>query len=306
MFFRKNYRGIFPTILAVMTLSATSFGALAEERIQQKKIAERYKANTVLGEDQARVVYYRLADGIHAKGAANIYLDQEIVTALQPGGHAEFCVKPGLHTLGAYLNDAYLYQGKSTDLYRATLKGGSTYFLKVREDGITHPYSVSREAAEFELKDSRSQVHLLNRASQVEACRHYDFLVPSGVEQRQYVLQADQAFSGRSINRAGRAEVAKILLDLQKNNAQIVRISVEGHTDPLDSESNNQLLGQVWADAVRQALIDQGAPQSLLKASSLGNRQPLKNSCYGSRDEQRACYAPNRRVTVNVEMRPDR
>ncbi|WP_157284068.1 OmpA family protein [Pseudomonas chlororaphis] len=293
-------------VLVTQLLFALPIKAQAAEGAALKKFARSYQGSQPLGEDQARVVYYRVADGIHGKGAANVYLDQELVTSLLPGGYAEFCIRPGPHTLGAYLNDAHRYTGKNDDLYRATLKGGNTYYLKVREQGETQPLPVPKVVAEQELRDSRAQAHLLNRASQVEVCRHYSFLRQQENSQAQYVLMADQMLVGQvgsvKMTRSGMAEVKDILGRLQKTDAQILRVTIEGHTDPLASEADNQRLGQAWADAVRQALIDQGAPPALLKASSQGNRQPIKSSCYGTRDEQSVCYAPNRRVVVTIDL----
>lgn len=145
--------------------------AIGAELDNAKLLGKPYQAAAVTANDQSRVVYYRTSAEALGKGAANVYLDKEMVTALTPGGYSEFCVKPGQHTLGAYLGDAHRYQGKSTDLYRATLKGGTTYYLKVNEQGNTAPLVVGATVAEAELKGTREQVHLLNRASQIEACR---------------------------------------------------------------------------------------------------------------------------------------
>jgi OOP family OmpA-OmpF porin len=291
-------------------LGAASPQGLAAGPAARELFADAYQGAQPIGEDQAKVVYYRTADGAQGRGAANVYLDRELVTALLPGGHAQFCLRPGQHILGAYLNEAYRYPGKREELYRATLEGGNTYYLKVREQGGSLPLSMERGVAERELRGSRAQAHLLNRASQVEPCRHYAFLGKPTLAHREYVLQADQVFAGRNgsahLSDAGRTAVGDILRDLQRRDAQIVQVNIEGHTDPLGPEAGNQLLGQAWADAVRQSLIEQGAPQALLKASSLGNREPLRNSCYGSRDEQFACYAPNRRVKVEVEVEASR
>lgn len=306
MFMFMDARATLAAVLIAQLLNTLPLKALAVEGGAVKQFAGTYQGRQPLGEDQARVVYYRVADGVHGKGAANVYLDQELVTSLLPGGYTAFCLRPGQHVLGAYLNDAYRYAGKNDDLYRATLKGGNTYYLKVREQGTTQPLPVSKAIAEQELRDSRAQAHLVSRASQVEACRHYAFLDQQENLQEQYVLMADQMLVGPpgdvKLSRSGKRAVKAILNDLQQADAQILRMTIEGHTDPLGVEADNQRLGQAWADAVRQALIEQGAAPALLKASSLGNRQLVKSSCYGTRIEQRGCYAPNRRVVVTIDQ----
>lgn len=294
-----------PAVFFALCLSVLSLNTLAGETTTNMLFGEPYKGAQLVGDDQAQVIYYR-AGGPH-KGAANVYLDQELVTALQPGGYTSFCLRPGRHTLGAYFDEAPRYLGKSQELYGATLRGGMTYYLKVREEGGNLPLPIGKSAAEQELAMMRQQIHLLSRASQVETCRHYNFLEKPVMATKEYVLMADQLFSvpGRpgQVSESGRRSVGNILQQLQRDNAQVVRMDIEGHTDPMDIETHNQQLGQQWADAVRQALIDQGAPQALLKTSSVGSRELLKSGCYGSREAQLSCYAPNRRVMVRVEVR---
>ncbi|WP_161809643.1 OmpA family protein [Stenotrophomonas terrae] len=256
-----------------------------------------------MGQDQAQVVYYR-AEDVSGASAANIYLDREFITALKPGGYTAFCVAPGRHMLGSYLNDAPSYSGKNEELYAATFKGGATYYLKVREEGGNHPLPVNRALAATELEGQRRQVHLLSRASKVEPCRHYAYLDAPMVTLREFVLLADTAFDGRhGMSSAGNRQIQSVLADLQRENAQITRVEVEGHTDPLGAAADNQLLGQRWADSVRSALIRSGVPQAMTQATSAGSRTLVKHGCYGSQDEQRACYAPNRRVVLRVEVR---
>jgi len=94
--------------------------------------------------DQVQVVYYRAQTRGNGK-AANVYVDGHYQTSLLPNGYTTFCVQPGNHTLGAYLNDAPQYRGKTKNVYEANLKEGATYFLKVQEGGNGAPVAVSRE-----------------------------------------------------------------------------------------------------------------------------------------------------------------
>ena len=269
----------------------------------QRTFGGSYSAVAAVGQDQAQVVYYRTEDGAGA-AAANIYLDREFITALKPGGYTAFCLTPGRHMLGSYLNDAPSYSGKNEELYAATFKGGATYYLKVREEGGNHPLPVARALAATELEGQRLQGHLLSRASKVEPCRHYGYLDAPMVTLREFVLSADSAFDGRQgMSQAGNRQLQSLLADLQRENAQITRVEVEGHTDPLGAAADNQLLGQLWADTVRSALIQKGVPQAMTNAISAGSRTLVKHGCYGSQEEQRACYAPNRRVVLRVEVR---
>lgn len=280
---------------------------LAQEVGADKKIfGATYRSPPTVGPDQAQVIYYRSALGVQRNGAANVYVDREFQTGLLPNGYTQFCVQPGTHFLGAYIGEAPRYVGKSTELYRATLQSGKTYYLRIREQGGSFPEAVTREVAERELSGTRLQAHVLSRASAVEACRYYTFL-EEGPRRKEYVLPGDTLFAfgksaPRDVSAAGRVEVKRLVDELQRQDAQIKRVEVAGHTDPIGNEADNQNLGQRRADSVRQILIEYGLPQALISTSSMGSREPLKHSCYGTREEQIACYAPNRRVVVRVEM----
>lgn len=284
---------------AVGALSAVSPASAESHRAY----GGAYTAVAAVGQDQAQVVYYR---GEEASGAAvaNVYLDREFITALKPGGYTAFCLAPGRHMLGSYLDDAPTYSGKNEELYAATFKGGATYYLKVREQGGNQPMPVTRAVASNELDGRRQQIHLLSRASRVEPCRHYGYLDAPAVALREYVLPADTSFNPRhGMSAAGMNQINALLSDLQRDSAQISRVEVEGHTDPIGTVADNQALGQRWADAVRNALISNGLPQSMLQSGSAGSRTLVKHGCYGSVEQQRACHAPNRRVVLRVETR---
>lgn len=267
----------------------------------EKAFGAAYQPAANVSSGQAQVVYYRASEsGQAAKGAAHLYVDREFHTGLLPGGYTAFCVAPGDHTLGAYLNDAPLYQGKSTDMYRAELAGGKTYFLRV--NGSTGaPQAVSRADAERELTGSRLQVHAVSRASAVEDCRYQQ-----GATYKDYTLSGDVLFAfGKSgyqdITSGGHAAVRDLISQLHSDNAQPKRIQVIGHTDPIGSEASNHVLGLKRAQTIRRLLLDGGLPASVVSASSAGSQEPVTEECYGSKSEQVQCNAPNRRVVVRVD-----
>lgn len=293
-------------VLLSATLFATPVLAASTANVTGKVFDSTYVNVPPVGADQTQVVYYRVKEGVQRQGAAHVYVDREFHSGLLPGGYSAFCLVPGSHTLGAYLDDTPLYKGKNSDLYQATLQGGKTYFLRVREDGNTFPQPVPREEAERELTASRNQVHAISRASSIEACRHYDYLVDESRFKR-YELSSDVLFaSGKSgrqdISEAGRKAVQGLIDELRQDHAQVRHIQVVGHTDPIGDEAENQQLGQARANTLRDLLIVGGIPDSLISAASAGNRELVVFTCYGDRVEQVACYAPNRRVVVQVEL----
>ncbi|AZF49632.1 Outer membrane protein A precursor [Pseudomonas sp. R2-7-07] len=301
------------TTLAGLLTGATllaSYPALAQEpkagQVAGRVFYAAYIPPPPVAVDQTQVVYYRSKDGVQRAGAAHVYIDREFHTGLLPGGFTSFCLAPGSHTLGAYLNDAPTYKGKTTDLYLANLEGGRTYYLKVREDGGTFPMPLNREEAERELKATRSQMHALSRATNVEACRYYEYL-KDDERFKHYTLASDVLFAHgksdyRDISAAGRTAIERLLGELQRDEAQIKQVRVTGHTDPFGTASDNQLLGERRAHTVRQMLVDGGMAESILSTDSAGSREPVVHTCYGPRLEQINCYAPNRRVAIRVEL----
>lgn len=265
-----------------------------------------YQSVQPIANDQAQVIYYRPVNPVQRQGAAHVYIDRQFHTALLPGGYTRFCLAPGTHTLGAYLDDAPNYQGKKSDLYQANLQSGQTYFLRVREDGITFPQPVNREEAELQLKDTRAQVHVISRVDSVEECRHYGFLKSNG-QQKLYKLKGDVRFAAGQTSRQyisgpGHAAIRQFLNELRADNAQIKKILITGHTDPLGNVARNEMLAHRRADTVREMMMDAGVAGTLISTESAGSREPVVNTCYGTFDEQVTCYAPNRRVTVEVEL----
>ncbi|MGY2377462.1 OmpA family protein [Pseudomonas sp. SDO524_S393] len=262
-----------------------------------------YQPVAPVSDGQAQVVYYRGTDG-QQRGAANVYVDREFHTSLLPGGYTAFCVEPGSRTLGAYLGDAPSYRGKTTDLYSAKLEGGKTYFLKVRENGNGAPLSVDRADAERELAGSRAQVQALSRASKVQQC---NFVDKPAEAFKDYALSSDVLFAfGKSgyqdISSRGRVAILELVTQLNREHAKLDRVVVVGHTDPIGSYQANQALGLKRAQTVRRLLIDGGVPSTAVVARSAGSSEPVTDECYGSKAEQVACNAPNRRVVVRVDV----
>jgi len=293
-----------------VALAAAQF-AIAEEMqpgtVANQVFGTSYSPVVPVSDGQAQVVYYRTSGMGQQQGAAHVYVDSEFHTGLLPGGFSTFCVVPGNRTLGAYLNDAPAYKGKTTDLYSASLESGKTYFMRVQENGNGAPQAVTREDAERELMGSRAQVQALSRASKVQACNNLPQPAPQAVQFKDYALSGDVLFafgkSGqRDISHKGRAAIRELITQLHREHAKLDRIEVVGHTDPIGSYAANEALGLKRAQTVRRLLIDGGLSASAISASSAGSSEPVTDECYGSKAEQVACNAPNRRVVVRVDV----
>lgn len=289
-----------PTALADTVMQSTAI----------KAFGDIYRQVPPVSVTQAQVVYYRSQNTGALPGAAHVYVDREFHAALLPGGFTAFCVAPGVHTLGAYLNDAPGYSGKHSDAYTATLTGGNTYFLRATEDTTGKPLSVNRTNAERDLAVIRQQVQAISRASTVQACDYKPMpeVAPTAKPYKDYVLPGDVLFRfGKSgygdISPAGHKAIYALVTQLQNEHASLKQIDVIGHTDAIGSPSSNQALGLKRAQTVRRLLIDAGLPASAIRANSAGANDPVTQLCKGSRAELIACYAPDRRVVVRVDIR---
>ena len=282
----------------------------AMQTTANKAFGNLYSQVPPVSNSQAQVVYYRSQNGSTLPGAAHVYVDREFHAALLPGGFTAFCVAPGVHTLGAYLNDAPGYSGKHSDAYTATLTGGNTYFLRATEDTTGKPLSVTRANAERDLAVIRQQVQAISRASTVQACDYKPMpeAAPTAKPYKDYVLPGDVLFRfGKSgygdISPAGHKAIYALVTQLKNEHASLKQIDVIGHTDAIGSPSSNQALGLKRAQTVRRLLIDAGLPASAIRANSAGANDPVTQLCKGSRAELIACYAPDRRVVVRVDIR---
>jgi OOP family OmpA-OmpF porin len=264
-----------------------------------------YQAVAPVSANQAQVVYYRVAGMGQASGAAHLYVDREFHTGLLPGGFSTFCLAPGEHDLGAYLDDAPDYKGKRSDLFSGILEGGQTYFLKTTGDHYGAPVQVARDVAERELAGHRQQVHVLSRASAVQAC--HNLPMPVVPQYKDYTLAGDVLFAfGKSgyndITGTGREAIRQIVADIRRDHPALERIVVVGHADHIGSDDAAQILGGKRADTVRRMLTEGGLPAEMISATSAGNREPLQAVCSGNRAQRIACNEPNRRVVVRVDV----
>lgn len=284
----------FASVLSVEAWAVPSASAFGTE----------YQPGVKVGSEQVQVIYYRAVEPVPAPGAAHVYVDREFHTGLLPGGYTRFCVAPGKHLLGSYLDDAPLYLGKSGETFEANFEIGKTYFVRV--NGSSMPHAVASEEAERELRDSRAQVHTLSRASRVDDC-HYQ--LDTAVTYKDYTLSGDVLFAfGKSgygdITRQGHYAIRELVGQLLRDAVQPQHVEVIGHTDPIGSAAANRALGLKRAQTVRRLLVEGGLPANKVGAVSAGSHELLVADCVGSRTEQVACYAPNRRVVVRVDLTP--
>jgi len=100
------------------------------------------------------------------------------------------------------------------------------------------------------------------------------------------------------------SSVAKVLLERKYDPAK-TKLEIDGHTDRLGKEAHNQKLSQERADATRAFLIEKGIPESMISAVGKGSAEPITKpedckKVMKNRKKLIACYAPDRRVEVEI------
>lgn len=297
MFIQRNFSKMLLGVLILFALSSQqTLGA-----IQTTAFSELYTPVAPISSNQSQLVYFRSGKPVEGGGAANLYVDQEFHTALLPGGFSAFCLAPGNHSLLTFLNDAPGYKGKQSQ-HPFALKGGETVFMRVNPDGNGVPQIVPRAAAERELLTNRRQTHVVSRASAIVACAYEPTLA-----QRTYTLKSDVLFAfGKSgyadLTTEGRGAIGQIVAQLRAENIEAKLIEVIGHTDVIGSQATNELLGMRRAETVRRVLINSGIPAHHILASSAGSREPVSMDCVGTQVQKIACYAPDRRVELHIDV----
>lgn len=248
--------------------------------------------------DQVRVVYYRPTDAA-GSSPAHIYVDGEFQAALLPGSYSAFCLNPGVHSLGSFVNDAPSYQGKQQQPWRDNLAAGRTYYIRASLDGSGRPLVTSASEAQQQLVGTRQQIHLISRASSVIDCQQ-------GTTQSydNYAFSSDLLFnfasaSSDDISAEGRQAIQQFSAMLKSQSNNQAHIIVTGFTDPIGDENSNMQLGQRRADAIKKLLVNNGISSALISSQSMGESQVSKQ-CQGTRKEQVACYASERRVIISV------
>ncbi len=109
-------------------------------------------------------------------------------------------------------------------------------------------------------------------------------------------------FDGSDLSDEGKAAVGGVLQQVKDKQVVDTVYTVVGHTDRIGPEAYNQKLSEARANAVADELMAQGVDPAALEISGMGESAPVTGTdCDGlSRGELVKCYAPDRRVEINV------
>lgn len=122
---------------------------------------------------------------------------------------------------------------------------------------------------------------------------------------RKYELSADAlfGFDQDQLKPQGVATIDNLARELDEVN--FTGVQVDGHTDPLGSESYNQDLSDRRANTVSNQLVTEGVPSDRINSRGFGESQlkVTEADCAGAGNRAALieCLQPNRRVEVTVD-----
>ncbi len=124
------------------------------------------------------------------------------------------------------------------------------------------------------------------------------------VVKKQISLDANAlfGFNKNQLSEQGNQEIKRVSKEIESANLKDVQINVVGHTDRIGSDQYNNKLSQQRAQAVVDALVDNGVNSRNITAEGRGKTEPVTGSkCDNIKNRKKLieCLAPDRRVEVN-------
>lgn len=163
-----------------------------------------------------------------------------------------------------------------------------------------------RAASEQTAKEAAERQALLEQQAKEEALKAKQELEAKLVAAMQEIAKVREEKRGLIVSlsdilfETGKSKLAPGAQDNLTKLAKILsaypdrQILVEGHTDNIGGDEFNQRLSQARAQAVRQALIEAGVNQEMIKAAGFGKTKPIATNATPEGRQQ------NRRVEVVV------
>jgi OOP family OmpA-OmpF porin len=129
---------------------------------------------------------------------------------------------------------------------------------------------------------------------------------PAPAPQVQKITLASKAlfdFDKSVLKPEGKAAIDTEILSKLAQVQKLELVLVTGHTDPIGTQQYNQKLSERRADAVRDYLVSKGVPKDKIETLGMGKTQPIPGLVCNQKSlkEKIACFAPDRRVEVEVK-----
>jgi len=129
---------------------------------------------------------------------------------------------------------------------------------------------------------------------------------PPPAAQVQKITLASKAlfdFDKAVLKPEGKSAIDSEIISKLNQVSKLELVLVTGHTDPIGTQQYNQKLSERRADAVRDYLVSKGVPRDRIETLGMGKTQPVPGLVCKQKNmkELIACYAPDRRVEVEVK-----
>src|SRR5215469_8693331 len=129
---------------------------------------------------------------------------------------------------------------------------------------------------------------------------------PAPAPQVQKITLASKAlfdFDKAVLKPEGKAAIDSEIIAKLRDVQKLELVLVTGHTDPIGTQQYNQKLSERRADAVRDYLVSKGVAKDKIETLGMGKTQPVPGLVCKQKNmkELIACYAPDRRVEVEVK-----
>ncbi|TCP91317.1 OOP family OmpA-OmpF porin [Cricetibacter osteomyelitidis] len=280
-----------------LALTACSVPRGADQPLENWHNLEQASFSTnQLKENQALAVFYR-QDNIHG-ASANVYVDGVYQTSLMPNAFSAVPVCANKHTFStSFVNNAKF--GNRTDGITPILATQTVSYYKLVQEtnGRLSFVPVNEDVAKAEIATLPKQSNTLSRVITSDQCQPPVVLAVESLD-----TNALFKFDGYNAN-----QIVADGLDRIHNFAQKVKemeyvdnITVNGHTDPVGSESYNLKLSQRRAETVKN-LLQQAGVSHPIKAMGYGKKELLVTNCSALKGQAKTkCNAPNRRVDIAV------
>lgn len=266
-----------------------------------KPLGDAYAANSLVGNDQSRLVIYR-ASRDASLGVVTIYLAGKYHVSLQPNAFSVVCLEADQLEVRTRLTapDAEIDPDLDT---RTTLKlkNNQTQFLRITSQSngkATLDEVLSRRAIQ-ELIDVKQQMHVQSRASVVRQCKKSQ-LAKKEVDAYDITFGAQAPFQYKktdfaSITAQGKAALNEVVdkINSKYSHAVKVKVQVLGFADEGQLEADNQKISLARADAVRDYFLHSGLSAEELAIEGLGSNVDPKGLTLGT---------PKRAVQIEVTV----
>ncbi len=127
--------------------------------------------------------------------------------------------------------------------------------------------------------------------------------IPRRVEVTSEAIQINDAInfaSNKAVIQKSSDSLLEEIANVFKENPQIKKVSIEGHTDLSGKAAKNQTLSENRAKAVMDRLIKLGVEPERMESKGFGMTRPVEPLAAGQKKETKEQAAKNRRVEFNI------